>query len=87
MPRNEFMNHDFLEGLTDLQIQDMLREGKCTVNDVRRHRGLPEPAWEGPQEVPIQEAETVESSPEPSLAELRKSGESTTEALRRKTAT
>ena len=40
-PRNEFQDHDRLAGLTDLQIQDMLKEGKITVNDVRRHRGLP----------------------------------------------
>lgn len=92
MPRNEFMNHepDPLEGMTDLQIRDMLRAGQCTLDDVRVHRGLPKapPAWEGSvdEEVPSQEADPIEDSPEsPTLADLRKTpGATTTEAFRRK---
>jgi hypothetical protein len=77
MPRNEFANHDILEGLTDLQIQDMLKNGGCTVNDVRLHRGLP-PAREEPTPVHedlSQEIEPVEVDPHMwptgSLADLR----------------
>ena len=45
-------------------------------------------AWEGPEEVPNQEDESIETIPGlPTLAELRKSGRYTTEALQRKTAT
>lgn len=58
MTRNEFKN-DPLEGLTDLMIQDMLKQGKITVNDVRRHRGLPILGEEGQD----QEVEPVEADP------------------------
>ncbi len=88
MPRNEFANHNILEGLTDLEIRDMLRAGKCTVNDVRRHRGLP-PAREEPAVVtsdPSLEVVPAEDDPHmwpkgTSLADLRKSpGATTTQA-------
>jgi hypothetical protein len=77
-PRNEFQNHVILEGLTDLQIQDMLRLGRCTVNDVRLHRGLPPVTGEGPapeHEDLSQEVHPVEEDPhmwpKGSLADLR----------------
>ncbi len=89
MPRNEFENHDILEGLTDLMIQDMLQAGKCTVNDVRRHRGLP-PAWEEPSPVEAanERSAPVEEDPHawpaatrPALEQLRRvPGLSTTQA-------
>jgi hypothetical protein len=88
MPRNEFMNHDILEGLTDLQIRDMLKNGKCTVNDVRLHRGLPPVTGEGPaaeHEDLSQEVDSGEDDPHmwpsTSLAGLRgRPGFSTTQA-------
>lgn len=87
-PRNEFQNHDILEGLTDLEIQDMLKAGKCTVNDVRRHRGLPPVTGEGPaaeHEDLSQEVHPVEEDPHMwprgSLADLRqRPGFSTTQS-------
>lgn len=85
MPRNEFMNHDPLEGMTDLQIQDQLRMGQCTLDDVRRHRGLPDLSGEGQKEVPSQddgsEYAVAEGYQPMTFAELRKSGRYTTEAL------
>lgn len=83
------MDHDPLEGLTDLQIQDMLKEGKISVNDVRRHRGLP-PAREEPSPVEAadQEVPHVDEDPHawpaatrPALEQLRRvPGLSTTRA-------
>jgi hypothetical protein len=80
VPRNEFENHDKLEGFTDLQIKDMLERGECTTNDVRIHRGLP-PVREVP--VPVeaadQEVAPVEDDPHmwpaatrPQLEQLRR---------------
>lgn len=67
-----------LEGMTDLQIQDMLQAGKITVNDVRRHRGLPPVTGEGPaaeHEDLSQEVDPIEDDPHMwprgSLADLR----------------
>jgi len=77
MTRNEF-KQDPLEGYSDLQIQDLLREGKITVNDVRRHRGLPTVGEDRPpvEEDQGQEVEPVEVDPHqwPStaLADLRR---------------
>lgn len=80
-PRNEFADHDRLEGLTDLMIADMLKAGKCTVNDVRRHRGLPPVTGEGagPVEAASQEVYPVEEDPHawpaatrPALEQLRR---------------
>src|SRR4051794_32432859 len=82
MPRNEFENHDKLEGFTDLQIKDMLERGECTTNDVRIHRGLP-PVREVPgspeHEDLSQEVHPVEEDPHmwpaatrSALADLRK---------------
>lgn len=92
MPRNEFMNHDILEGLTDLQIQEKLKNGECTVNDVRRHRGLPPaPSREEAEEDLSQEVDPVEDDPHqwPSstVGDLRRGPGDTTSALIRKTAT
>lgn len=89
MPRNEFENHDKLEGFTDLQIKDMLERGECTTNDVRIHRGLPpvreEPA---PVEAANERSSLVEEDPHawpaatrPALEQLRRvPGLSTTQA-------
>ena len=90
-PRNEFADHDRLEGLTDLMIADMLKAGKCTVNDVRRHRGLPPVTGEGAG--PVSEAANERSAPveedphawpaatRPALEQLRREpGLSTTQA-------
>lgn len=78
MTRNVFKD-DPLEGFTDLQIQDALKRGDCTVDDVRRHRGLP-PAedvpGEGDGEDLSQEVEPIEVDPHmwpsTSLAGFRK---------------
>ena len=75
--------------MSDLQIKDLLEAGKITVNDVRRHRGLP-PASEnhpgkgeeelGLEVAPVEEQPREEHDGIPLAALRRMAGLSTTRA-------
>lgn len=79
MTRNEFKN-DPLEGMTDLQIQDLLKAGEITHNDVRQHRGLPPIPSQSEGDLD-QEAKPIGRPETTHLADLRKSpGFATTQA-------